>query len=125
MDTFGRRTARPMMPEPSAEKSGSERRWAHRRPGNTPALIYIEGMNSSIPCIIRDTSTTGARLELQPGWSNPLSSGVSKLDRLRLVIRHDRVMYDCQIMRRGENELGVKFLSAPRPLMKAPRQQQN
>lgn len=115
---FGRRTASTFVPEANAEKSGGERRWAHRRAGQTPALIYIEGVNSSIPCLIRDTSTTGARLELREGWSNPLSSDVSSINRLRLVIRHDRVMYDCQIVRRGETELGVKFLSASKPIIK-------
>ena len=43
------------------------------------------------------------------------------MERIRLVIRMDRVMYDCKIMRRGETELGVNFLAAPKPMTKVAR----
>lgn len=35
-----------------------------------------------------------------------------------LVIRQDRVMYDCKIIRRSGTELGVKFLATPKPITK-------
>ena len=43
------------------------------------------------------------------------------MDRIRLVVRMDRVMYDCKIIRRGDTELGVKFASPAKPIAKAVR----
>jgi PilZ domain len=101
--------------------SAAENRFAPRRKGNIPALIHLSGAVESIPCIISDMSTTGAKLDLRNGWDNPFRSAASSMDRLTLVVRMDRVMYDCRIIRRGEKELGVKFLSAPRPIAKVVR----
>lgn len=98
-----------------------EKRFAPRRKGMTPALIYFDGTTLSVPCLIKDMSTTGAKLELRTGWDNPFRSAASDLDRIRLVVRMDRVMYDCKIMRRGETELGVKFIAAPKPIAKVVR----
>jgi hypothetical protein len=105
----------------SLEAKASEKRFAPRRKGQTPALIYFDGTTLSVPCMIRDMSTTGARLELHSGWDNPFRSAESSLDRIRLVVRMDRVVYDCRIVRREEKELGVKFTSAPKPMAKAVR----
>ena len=66
-------------------------------------------------------STTGAKLVLRNGWDNPFRSDASEMQRIRLVIRVDRVMYDCKIVRRSDSELGVKFLAAPKPMTKIVR----
>jgi hypothetical protein len=116
MDGIGRKTG--------AEKAGrntppplprSEQRFAPRRRDKLPAFIYFEGGNQSLDCFVRDLSSTGARLEMGEGWDEAFSSSVRRLDQARLVIRHDRVIYDCLITRRGDAEIGVKFLSAAKP----------
>ncbi len=119
---FGRRTGsvKPAHAYPMHGTSG-ENRFAPRRASQIPAQIYFDGTVTSVPCLIRDMSTTGARLELREGWSNPFASDASSMERIRLVIRMDRVMYDCKIIRRGETELGVKFLAAPKPMTKVVR----
>ncbi|MBR2536764.1 MAG: hypothetical protein IKE66_11905 [Hyphomicrobium sp.] len=66
-------------------------------------------------------STTGAKLALRSGWDNPFRSDASELERIRLVIRVDHVMYDCKITRRDETELGIKFTAAPKPITKVVR----
>lgn len=99
----------------------SDNRFAPRRKGLTPALIYLEGAVESVPCLIKDMSITGAKLELRSGWDNPFKSNMSNMDRIKLVVRMDRVMYDCRIVRRGETELGVKFTSMPKPIAKVVR----
>ena len=98
--------------------TGTEKRFAPRRSDQTPAQIYLVGGVQGIPCLIRDMSTTGAKLQLREGWDNAIKSNASKLDRIRLVIRQDRVMYDCKIIRRSGTELGVKFLTASKPITK-------
>lgn len=105
----------------AVEARGSEKRFAPRRKGMTPALIYFDGTTVSVPCLIKDMSSTGAKLELRNGWDNPFRSSASDMDRIRLVVRMDRVMYDCKIVRRGDTELGVKFASAPKPIAKVVR----
>ena len=122
MHGFGRRTGE-VKPAHSyaAARADGENRFAPRRPSATYAQIYFDGTAQSVPCIIRDMSTTGAKLELRNGWDNPFKSEASHLDQIKLVVRMDRVMYDCKIMRRSETELGVKFLSAPKPMTKVMR----
>ena len=101
--------------------AASESRFAPRRKGQMPAQIYFDGTVVTVPCIIRDMSTTGARLELKDGWDNPFRSEASTMERIKLVVRMDRVMYECKIVRRGDSELGVKFVSAPKPMTKVLR----
>ncbi len=98
-----------------------EKRFAPRRKGQLPAMIHMDGVVTAVPCLIRDMSTTGAKLELRAGWDNPFSSGVSLNDRLQLVVRMDRVVYECKIVRRSATELGVKFTAPPKPLTKVVR----
>ena len=119
---FGRRTAGVKSASAYAIlRSDGDNRFAPRRSSQIPAMIYFEGTTTSMPCMIRDMSTTGAKLELKDGWDNPFKSSASEMDRIRLVVRMDRVMYDCKIMRRSETELGVKFVAAPKPMTKVIR----
>ena len=97
-------------------KRDPDLRFAPRRKGQMPAQIYFEGTVTTVPCVIRDMSTTGARLEIKDGWDTPFMSEVSSIDRIKLVVRMDKVMYECKIIRRADKEVGVKFVSAPKPL---------
>jgi hypothetical protein len=97
-------------------KRDPDHRFAPRRKGQTPAQIYFEGTVTTIPCVIRDMSTTGARLEIKEGWDTPFMSEVSSIDRIKLVVRMDRTVYECKIIRRGSKEIGVKFVSAPKAM---------
>ena len=104
-----------------ASPTASDNRFAPRRRAQTPALIYVEGAVDAVPCLIKDMSTTGAKLELLQKWTYPFKSTFGHMDRIRLVVRADRVMYDCKIIRRNDNEMGVKFTSMPKPIAKAVR----
>lgn len=103
----------------AADADPADRRFAPRRPSQVPAEVYFDGGVGCLPCLIRDMSTTGARLHVREGWDNPFHSSPARPDRIRLVIRQDRVIYDCRIVRRSEKELGVKFLAAPRKIHRA------
>lgn len=119
---FGRRAdIQKSAPSYAALKASGDSRFAPRRPSQIPAQIYFDGTTQSVPCLIKDMSTTGAKLMLRTGWDNPFKSDASEMERIRLVIRMDRVMYDCKIVRRDETELGVKFTAAPKPITKIVR----
>ena len=119
---FGRRVGTTKLANAYAiMRSDGDNRFAPRRASQIPAQIYFDGTVNSVPCMIRDMSTTGAKLELREGWDNPFKSEASEMERIKLVIRMDRVMYECRIVRRGETELGVKFISAPKPMTKVMR----
>lgn len=90
-----------------------DHRFAPRRKGQIPALIQFDHMTDAIPCIVRDMSASGARIEVRAGWEGSLGFSSNRAVRLRLIIRHDRTLFDCRIVRHSETEIGVKFLSAP------------
>lgn len=118
---FGRRSGIAKPAQSAIAAKAGENRFAPRRNSSIPAQIYFDGTATSVPCMIRDMSTTGAKLQLREGWDNPFKSDVSEMERIKLVVRMDRVMYDCKIIRRSETELGVKFLAAPKPMAKTVR----
>ena len=100
--------------QPAVADAGEKnKRFAPRRKGQMPAQIYFEGTVTTVPCVIRDMSTTGARLEIKDGWDTPFMSEVSSIDHIKLVVRMDRVVYECKIIRRANKEVGVKFVSPP------------
>jgi hypothetical protein len=66
-------------------------------------------------------STTGARIELRHEAGNPFLSRWNNVDRIWVVVRSDRVMYDCLIVRRGDTDLGVKFMAAPKAITRLSR----
>ncbi len=122
MQAPGRKIQASADPAKTGDAAASpEARFAPRRKGQMPAQIYFDGTVVTVPCTIKDMSTTGARLELKPGWDKPFKSEASSMERIKLVVRMDRVMYECKIVRRGENDLGVKFVSAPKPMTKVIR----
>jgi hypothetical protein len=60
----------------------------------------------TVACTVRDVSATGARLRAE--------SSVSIPDTFELIIEVDGLEADCQVVWRKANEVGVKFLAAPR-----------
>jgi hypothetical protein len=60
----------------------------------------------TVACTVRDVSATGARLRAE--------SSVSIPDTFELIIEVDGLEADCQVIWRKSNEVGVKFLAAPR-----------
>ncbi len=81
---------------------GAERRQFGRRQTYVHARINARG-RPSVPCIMRDISAGGALLEVEhPQW---LPS------RFRLRIEADGTEADCEVVRRTEDAVGVRFLA--------------
>jgi hypothetical protein len=62
---------------------------------------WIEHGGEKIPCTVRDLSLSGASLELFDPKSAPA--------RFTLVIPGDKLALACQVVRRMEFRIGIKF----------------
>ena len=62
---------------------------------------WIEFGGEKIPCTVRDLSLTGASLELLDPKTAPA--------KFTLVIPEDRLALTCQVVRRTEFRIGIKF----------------
>ncbi len=120
--SFSRRAATIVSASASPElKAAGERRFAPRRKSQIPAQVFFDSATVSVPCLIKDMSTTGATLVLRGGRGDSFDVNASEMPRIRLVIRADRVMYDCKVIRFSETELGVRFMAAPKSMTKVVR----
>ncbi len=98
-----------------------ERRWAVRKPVATGGTILSHELSVPVHCILRDISTTGARLELHVNEDNLLGPRIKLPAYFTLVIRVDRVEVDCAIVWRKSGDLGVRFVATPRPYVRSAR----
>lgn len=96
-----------------------ERRFAQRKGAATNALILSPDINVPISCIVRDVSTTGARIELVVSPENLLGGRAKLPGSFTLNMRLDRMEVDCAIVWRNGAFVGVRFVSTPRSYLKS------
>jgi hypothetical protein len=102
----------------------AQRRWAKRKPAHAQGQILFEGVTTPYPCIVRDISSTGAKLEMVRGKFNP-DGGSSFLPAyFSLIMPLDRTRVECQSMWRRGSSVGVRFMGAvthlPAPAKRGP-----
>ena len=102
----------------AASRTAAEGRWARRRSICSAGLILFPNAHGSIPCLVKDASSTGARLEVCKTRSNSLGASNDVPSQFTLIMRFDHVEVDCKIVWRRDAEIGVRFLGATRPLSK-------
>ncbi len=109
---------------PVAEDASSEaenRRWARRKPASTPAQIKFDGITVPFECVVRDISSTGAKLEVLKSRYNNDASSDAIPNHFTLVMPLDRIAVDCVSMWRRGSRMGVKFSGMVRHLQVAPK----
>lgn len=89
-----------------AKVQDGEGRVAPRRRVLKAGVVAYNDRHVTLPCMVRDVSATGARVRVEGSIGAP--------DTFVLVIEIDGLEADCQVVWRKANELGVKFLAAPR-----------
>lgn len=82
-----------------------ESRVAERKRVLKGAKIAFANRCSSLPCVVRDISDTGARLQVKDHTSVP--------DTFELLIELDGFEADAEVVWRGDGEVGIIFLSEP------------
>lgn len=104
------------LPGRSPSEAGAENRWARRTSTRIGAQIIHESLAQPMLCTVRDTSSTGARLEIANS-----RGGISRdraPDRFTLVMPADRTMVECTVAWRRGNLIGVRYTS---PARRAPK----
>ena len=90
----------------SAPRDPSEKRGAPRRRVLKAGIMAYCDRHCTLPCTVRDISATGARLRSD--------SAVNAPDRFELIIELDGLEAECEVVWRKGDDMGVRFLSAPR-----------
>ena len=109
---------------PALAGSASEKRFANRRARKTPAHIVLDGQIlgqqvAPISCLLKDTSSTGALIELTAATANRWSANSAGLpERFRLQIPSEFIEVDCRVAWREHEMLGVQFTAPARMLQK-------
>ena len=97
------------------------RRWAHRRASATAGYLYGGEITEPVNCVILDTSSTGARMEVRALRGSRFHNIGDLPKTFSLAFTSDRVIVDCVIAWRRGNEIGVKFTSPARPAPPQPK----
>ena len=87
----------------SVDKEG---RLAPRRKVLKAAIAASNNRHLMVSCSVKDVSATGARLRVDNTVSIP--------DTFELIIPVDGLEANCEVVWRRTNEVGVKFIGAPR-----------
>lgn len=97
--------------------STPDARWAQRSPARLGAQIRHNSLSTPLACTVRDTSSTGARLEIVTQRGGNISrDGLP--DQFTLFMPLDRLEVDCQVMWRQGPQAGVRYTSPARRLPK-------
>jgi hypothetical protein len=107
---------RPRPKVQAASANDDERRWARRKSGVSAGLIAYHPVKAPVACIIRDMSSTGARLEVTAGWGEAFNSAEDVPDEITLLVRLDKIEVDCVVVWRKTKQFGVRFKGGMRPL---------
>lgn len=121
LQPFVSESQRAMAPAAPQAAQFIERRWAARKPSMAAAAIRLPDNSVPIPCLVRDVSTTGAKIELVTGADNLLGGRVRLPPKFTLQIKVDRMEVDCAIVWRKSEFVGVRYLSTPRPVSRVNR----
>lgn len=89
-----------------ASRGADEARSAPRRRMLKSGTIAYSDRHITVACTLRDMSATGARLRVDGSVTAP--------DTFELLVPLDGLEANCQVVWRAGQELGVKFLTAPR-----------
>jgi hypothetical protein len=109
--------APPVMAMPPQQETNA--RWAKRSPARLGAQICHSSLSTPLTCTVRDTSSTGARIEIVTQRGGNISRDRVP-DQFTLFMPADRLEVDCEVMWRQGQQAGVRYTS---PTRRLPRQE--
>lgn len=108
-------------PPATAAASEDNRRWAHRRASASAGTLSAPEIGEPLPCVILDTSSTGARVKPHFARAARCQSIDDLPETFTLTFTMDRVAVDCSVAWRRKGEVGLKFISPARDVPKPVR----
>jgi hypothetical protein len=104
----------------STEQPARDPRWATRHNCRIAAEILHHTLPQPVVCVVRDTSSSGARIELT-GSRGAFSASTEKIpDHITLVMTMDRMMVECRVAWRRGSMIGVRYLAPAKIMPKKP-----
>jgi len=112
--TFQNRIAAATRRSPIVDDSSpaAQRRWANRKPMQSNGQILFDGVTTPYSCIVRDISSTGAKIEMMRDKFNPDGAAGFLPTCFSLIMPLGRTRVECQSMWRRGSSIGVRFLGA-------------
>jgi hypothetical protein len=101
----------------AAATTAEDLRWARRLAARIGGQITHPSLAGPILCTVRDTSSTGARLELAKIVGGAISRDRAP-ERFILIMQAERLSVDCEVAWRSGNLLGVRYTSPARRVVK-------
>lgn len=96
-----------------------DERFAKRRSAATPAHITHQSLPQPLSVVVRDCSSTGAKLQLIAASGGPLPRHVDVPKQFTLSIPVDRSCVECEVAWHCGSLIGVRYISPtylqPRP----------
>ncbi len=97
--------------------TAEEQRWARRNAARFGGQITHPSLSAPMLCTVRDTSSTGAKLELAKIIGGSISRDRAP-DRFTLFMPAERLTVDCEVAWRRGNMLGVRYTTPARKTAK-------
>jgi hypothetical protein len=97
------------------------KRRSRRKETSLPAMLTFHNMRLTVPCTVADMSGSGAKLSFPSTMQQQFGDMEHLPERCVLVLTADRMQVEIQIMWRRSGQVGVRFLSPPKPLPAARR----
>ena len=90
--------------------SANEQRWAQRRSSLIPGYLFSDQLAASVNVVIRDMSSTGAKLELMLDRFSIIGSSEGLPNNFSMFIRRDDTIVECTVAWREPRFIGVRFI---------------
>lgn len=108
-------------PKPRPIDMADDRRWSQRRRHAIPAYLVSDRMQQAAPALVRDMSSTGAKVELKAETVTGMATTAGIPENFVLVLSGDGIEFDCEVVWREPACLGVRFLRGSRVMTKRPK----
>lgn len=102
----------------AADSTTRDHRWARRQNCRIAGEISHHTLPTPVACVVRDTSSSGARVELS-GSRTAFSAGTERIpEHITLIMPMDRMEVECRVTWRKGTMLGLRYLSPARVIPK-------
>lgn len=97
------------------------KRWATRKAAAISAYLYSERQPEGLACVIRDTSSSGARIQLLDKNGAATVDDIPEIFRIVVMRQREYTSVACKIVRRYGDSLGIRYTSQFETVIKPQR----